>query len=79
MAIGFIAMHLLMTGKLVVQKCAVLVSVMMEDLGEGVGGPTDLDAKATRLQFDWFLGNPACTCHLEGEVTICILVHTVPV
>ena len=58
MAIGIVAVHLLMMGKSVVQKCAVLpVSAMMEDSRDGVGGPTDLDANATSLQSDCFLGN----------------------
>ena len=68
MAIGIVAMCLLMTGKSMVQKCAVLpVSVMMEDSRDGAGGPTDLDANTTSLQSDCFLGNGFVT--LLGSIS----------
>ena len=68
MAIGIVAVHLLTMGKSVVQKCAVLlVSAMMEDLRDGAGGPTDLDANATSLQSDCFLGNGFVT--LLGSIS----------
>ena len=68
MAIRIVAVHLLMMGKSVVQKCAVLpVSAMMEDLRDGAGGPTDLNGYATSLQSDCFLGNGFVT--LLGSIS----------